>query len=156
MLGCLLHLMEVEDQIELADIAEVVVQNLHKQVNRLQICELIVRHIYAEAEVQPGISPVDDLVRLELQTEPVAELQAAPAPMSAIICPDIKSQLATPDDILTLPKLSIALFPHNRASCCAESRPFTSTKLVNLASLAAIRRCTSYSRCLFSPSSRGT
>ena len=95
-MGCLLHLMEIEDQIELADIAEVVVQNLHKQVNRLQICELIVCHIYAEAEAQPGISPVDDLIRLELQTDPVVKLQAAPATMSVLVCPDIKPQLATP------------------------------------------------------------
>jgi hypothetical protein len=73
--------MEVENQIELADITEIVVQYLHKQVNRLQICELIVRHIYAEAEVQPSISPIYYLIGLELQTKPIIELQATSTTM---------------------------------------------------------------------------
>ena len=110
MLECLLHLMEVEDQIELADIAEVVVQNLHKQVNRLQICELIVCHIYAEAEVQPGISPVDDLVGLELQTKPIGKLQAGPSNDVSTFLPRHQATAGNADDILALPKLSVESF----------------------------------------------
>jgi len=36
------YLVEVEDQVQLTHIAEVVVKDLHKQVDRLQRCQLIV------------------------------------------------------------------------------------------------------------------
>lgn len=62
--------MEVEDKVKLADIAEVVIQDLHKQMDGLQVCQLIVSHVHTEAEVQPRIPPVDDLVGLELQRQP--------------------------------------------------------------------------------------
>lgn len=58
--------MEIEYQVQLADIAEVVIQDLHKQMYALQVCQLIISNIDAEAEEQPSIPAVDDLVALEL------------------------------------------------------------------------------------------
>ena len=65
-----LYLVEVEDKIELAHVAEVMVQNLHKQMDALKIGELIVSHVHTHGEIQASISPVDDLVRLELHQVP--------------------------------------------------------------------------------------
>lgn len=42
------------------------VQDLHEQVDRFQVCQLVVSHIDTQAEVKPSISPVDHLVGLEL------------------------------------------------------------------------------------------
>ncbi len=61
------YLVKIEHQIQLADIAEVMVQNLHKQVDRLEIRQLVVSHVNTHAEVKPSIPPVDDLVRFELR-----------------------------------------------------------------------------------------
>ena len=68
------YLVEIEDEVKLADIAEVVIQDLHKQMDGLQVCQLVVSHVYTEAEVQPRISPVDDFVGLELQ-QPISSDQ---------------------------------------------------------------------------------
>ena len=61
-------LVEVEHQIQLADVAEVMVQDLHKQVDGLQVGQLIVCDVHAQAEVEARIPPVDDLVGLELRS----------------------------------------------------------------------------------------
>lgn len=66
------YLVEVEDQIQLTDVAEVVIKDLHKQVNGLQGGQLVVRHINAHREEQPSIPPVDDLVCLELLVQELA------------------------------------------------------------------------------------
>ena len=63
------HLVEVEHQIKLADVAEVVIQDLHKEVDGLQVCELIICDVYTEAEVQPSVPHVNDLVGLELHAQ---------------------------------------------------------------------------------------
>lgn len=55
------HLVEVEDQVQLAHIAEELIQNLDEEVDGLQIGELIVVRIYACAEEQAGVTAVDDL-----------------------------------------------------------------------------------------------
>jgi hypothetical protein len=60
------YLVEVEDQIQLTHVAEVVIKDLHKQVDGLQGGQLVVRHIDAHREEQASIPPVHDLVRLEL------------------------------------------------------------------------------------------
>ena len=38
--------MEIEDKVKLTNIAEVVVQDLNKQVNALQVCKLIVCDVH--------------------------------------------------------------------------------------------------------------
>lgn len=58
--------MKIEDKVKLTDIAEIVIQDLDKQVYALQICQLIVCSIHAEAEEEASISPVDHFVALEL------------------------------------------------------------------------------------------
>ena len=58
--------MKIEDKVKLTDIAEIVIQDLHKQVYALQVCQLIVRSIHTQAEEEASISPVDYFVALEL------------------------------------------------------------------------------------------
>lgn len=58
--------MEVEDEVQLADVAEEVVQDLDKQMYALQIRQLIVGHVDAHREEQTRIPPVDHLVRPKL------------------------------------------------------------------------------------------
>mmetsp|Transcript_28919 Transcript_28919/g.64205 ORF Transcript_28919/g.64205 Transcript_28919/m.64205 type:complete len:200 (+) Transcript_28919:39-638(+) len=60
------HLVEVEHDVQLADVAEVLVQQLHEQVDGLHQQQLVVRSVRAEHEVQPRIPAVDELVALEL------------------------------------------------------------------------------------------
>jgi hypothetical protein len=55
------HLVEVENQVQLANIAKELVQHFHEEVDRLKICKLIVVRIYASAEEEPGIPAIDDL-----------------------------------------------------------------------------------------------
>ena len=58
--------MEVEHQIELADVAEIVVQNLDKEVDSFEESELVVRGVAGEGEVEAGVAAVDDLEGLVL------------------------------------------------------------------------------------------
>ena len=60
------YLVEVEHQVKLTDVLKVMVQDLHKKVDCLQIQKLVVAHIHAEREEQTSISPVDNLVGPEL------------------------------------------------------------------------------------------
>ena len=62
----LVHFVKVEDEVELAHVAEVVVQDLDEEVDRLEERELVVVDVDAELEEQPGVPPVDDLVRAKL------------------------------------------------------------------------------------------
>ena len=62
----LTNLVEVEDKVELAYVAEKVVQNLDKQVNALQVHQLIVSQVNAEGKEEACISSVDHFVRSEL------------------------------------------------------------------------------------------
>eukprot|EP00414_Alexandrium_minutum_P009514 CAMPEP_0113821030 /NCGR_PEP_ID=MMETSP0328-20130328/1534_1 /TAXON_ID=39455 /ORGANISM="Alexandrium minutum" /LENGTH=56 /DNA_ID=CAMNT_0000788961 /DNA_START=165 /DNA_END=335 /DNA_ORIENTATION=+ /assembly_acc=CAM_ASM_000350 len=52
----------MEDEVQLAHVAEISVEHLDKQVDELQNPELIVVHVHAEDEEHPRITPVDDLV----------------------------------------------------------------------------------------------
>ena len=63
-----LYLVEVEDQVQLAHIAEVMVKNLHKQVDTLQVSKLVVCDIDAHGEEQSRIPPIDHFICLELHT----------------------------------------------------------------------------------------
>ena len=49
------HLVKVEDEVQLADIAKVAVQDLNKVVNDLQREQLIVCGVHAHHKVQAGI-----------------------------------------------------------------------------------------------------
>lgn len=49
-MACYSYLMKVENQVQLADIAEVVVQDLHKQVHTLQVRQFIVGDINTHRE----------------------------------------------------------------------------------------------------------
>ena len=59
-------LVEVEDQVQLADVAEEGVEDLDEEVDGLEEGELIVVCVDAGAEEEAGVPPVDDLVVAEL------------------------------------------------------------------------------------------
>ena len=60
-------LVEIEDDVELADVAEELVEELHEEVDGLEVRQLVVRHVHAHGEVQPRVAPVDELVALVLR-----------------------------------------------------------------------------------------
>lgn len=64
-----MHLVEIKHKVELAHVVEVVIQNLHKQVDSFKHYQLIICDIHAEREKEAGVSAVDDFVRSELQEE---------------------------------------------------------------------------------------
>lgn len=59
-------LVEVEDEVELADVAEEGVENLDEEVDGLEVGELVVVCVDAGAEEEAGVAAVDDLVVAEL------------------------------------------------------------------------------------------
>ena len=56
------HLVEVEDEIELADVAKEGVQHFNKEMDGLECEEFIIRDINTRAEEETSIPPVDDAV----------------------------------------------------------------------------------------------
>ena len=69
----MLYLVEIENQIQFADIAEVVVQDLYKKVYALQIRQLVVCDIHAKTEEKARVSSVDDLIAFVLKTKTCSE-----------------------------------------------------------------------------------
>lgn len=61
-----IDLVEVEDQVQLAHVAEEGVEHLDEEVDGLQVGELVVVGVDAGAEEEPRVAPVDDLVVAEL------------------------------------------------------------------------------------------
>jgi len=61
-----IHLVEVEDQVELADVAEEGVEHLDEEVDRLEEGQLVVVGVDAGAEEEARVPAVDDLVVAEL------------------------------------------------------------------------------------------
>lgn len=59
-------LVEVEDEVELADVAEEGVEDLDEEVYGLEVGELVVVCVDAGAEEEPRVAAVDDLVVAEL------------------------------------------------------------------------------------------
>ena len=59
-------LVEVEDEVELADIAKEGIEDLDEEVDGLEVGELVVVRVDADAEEQAGVSAIDDLVVPEL------------------------------------------------------------------------------------------
>lgn len=53
------------------------VQDLHEQVDGLQVGQLVVSDVHAQAEVEARIPPVDDLVGLELRIRQQTPLKQA-------------------------------------------------------------------------------
>jgi hypothetical protein len=64
--GGMRHLVEVEDEIELADVAKVLVEHLDEEVDGLEARELVVVDVHAEREKEPGVAPIHKLVRAPL------------------------------------------------------------------------------------------
>ena len=60
------YLIKVKHQIQLTHIAKETIQHLDKEMNRLQVGQLVVIRIDAGAEEQPCVAPVNDLVVPEL------------------------------------------------------------------------------------------
>ena len=60
------HLAKVEHQVELINIAEELIQYLHKVVDGLKIAEVVVLEVQTKAEVQTSVSSVDNLEVTEL------------------------------------------------------------------------------------------
>lgn len=62
-----IYLVKVEDQIQLAHIAKVLVQYFYEHLHQLEHDQLIVVFIHNRDEVQTGITLVNDLVLLVVQ-----------------------------------------------------------------------------------------
>lgn len=60
------HFIKVEDEVELADVAEEGVEDLDEEVDGLEVGELVVVGVDAGAEEEAGVPPVHDLVAPEL------------------------------------------------------------------------------------------
>ncbi len=57
---------KIEHQIQFTNIVEVFVEDLDEVVDGLQVEQVVVRHVYADAKVEAGVPPIDDLVVSEL------------------------------------------------------------------------------------------
>ena len=55
------HLVEVEHKIKFANIVKIFVENFNKVVDGLQVVEIVIVDINADAEVEAGIATVDNL-----------------------------------------------------------------------------------------------
>lgn len=55
-----IHLVEVEDEIQLAHVSKERIQNLDEEVNSLEVRELVVVCVDTGAEEETGVSAVDD------------------------------------------------------------------------------------------------
>lgn len=60
-----IHLVKVEDEVELADVAEERIEHLYEEVDGLKEGELVVVCVDAGAEEEAGVAAVDDLVVAE-------------------------------------------------------------------------------------------
>ena len=52
------HLVEIEDQVQLAEILEEHIQHLHQQVNQLDLDEVVVLLIEAKGKEETGVAAV--------------------------------------------------------------------------------------------------
>jgi hypothetical protein len=60
------HLVEVENNVELADVAKILVQQLDEQVNGLHQKKLVIIYIHSKYEKDTGISPINNFKILVL------------------------------------------------------------------------------------------
>lgn len=56
-----IHLIEIKHQIQFTHVAEESVEHFHKEVDSLQVCELVVVCVDAGAEEESCVAAVDDL-----------------------------------------------------------------------------------------------
>lgn len=61
-----IHLVKVKYKIQLAHVSEKRIQHLYKEVDRLEVRQLIVIRVDARAEEESRVSAVDDLIVAEL------------------------------------------------------------------------------------------
>jgi hypothetical protein len=71
-----IRFVKIEDQIELAYVAEIPIENLHKEVDRVESHELVVGVLDATDEIQTRVPLVDELELLPL--DDVAGLRRSP------------------------------------------------------------------------------
>lgn len=62
-----LTFIKVENQIQLADIVEVFVENFHKIVNRFKITQVVIVHVHTDAEVETSVATINDFEVAELE-----------------------------------------------------------------------------------------
>lgn len=62
------YLVKIEDKIKLTHIMEKFIQNLHKIMNGLQVCQVVVTYINADTKVQASITAIHNFKVPELQT----------------------------------------------------------------------------------------
>jgi hypothetical protein len=55
-----MYLVKIEDEIQFADIVEVVIEHLNEIVNGFQIVEIIVHYVHANTKVKASVSPVNN------------------------------------------------------------------------------------------------
>ena len=60
------HFVEVEHQVKLAHVVEVLIENLYKVMDGLQVVEVVVVDVHTDTEVEAGVPPVDNLEVSEL------------------------------------------------------------------------------------------
>ena len=70
-----IDLVKVEDEVELADILKILVQDLHEEMDGLECDELIVRHVAADCEKQTRVATIDELVGAKLRCEQAGDEQ---------------------------------------------------------------------------------
>lgn len=61
------YFVEVEHQIQLADVVEVFVENLHEVVNGFEITQVVIVHVDADAEVETSIATINNFEIAELK-----------------------------------------------------------------------------------------
>lgn len=61
------YFVEVEHQIQLADIVEILVQNLHEVVNGFEITQVVIIHVDTDAEVETSIATINNFEVAELK-----------------------------------------------------------------------------------------
>ena len=60
------NLVEVKHNVQLANVGEVRVEELHEEVNRLEVEEFVVRDVDGDGEEETGVPAVDELVVIVL------------------------------------------------------------------------------------------
>lgn len=63
------NLVKIKDEVQLAHVPEELIQHLYEEVDRLQVRQLVVVRVDANAEEQPRVPPVDDLCGGEVLTD---------------------------------------------------------------------------------------
>jgi hypothetical protein len=59
--NCSFYLVEIEDKVQLTNIVKILIKDLNKVVDGLQVVEIVVINIHTDAEVETSIAPVDNL-----------------------------------------------------------------------------------------------